>query len=504
MMGLGAVWLLLILMLFFYVGALAYGYIFMGLSEVLIMYLVAIAGLITFFFGMFKAGSVIFKKTSYDIICALPVSQTAIVVSRFLSMYLGNLLLALCVMLPGMAVYGYMLRPGACFYIMGIIGTLFIPLLPMTAAALSGALITAVSSRMKHKSLVSAGLSIALVLAVMALSAKTTELAGLAEMNEMGEAAVLEMLQDMLQPLTKVIACLYPPALWMGKAMTEGSILYAVLYFGVSVLFFVITIAIVSRFFKPICQRLYSTSAKHNYKMEKLDSSSVLSALFKKEWKRYFSSSIYVSNTIVGPILMVAFSAAVLVMGVENIDQTLPVPGGVRGLIPFVMAVIGCMMTTTCTSVSLEGKNWWITTSLPISAKTLFDGKILFNLALFAPFYAVSEILLIIALRPSFMELLWLVLLPAAFLVFACVFGISMNLLFPVFDWETDVAIVKQSVSALAGGLGGAVLILLSAVPLVCFPQVPADVMKLVILCVTLAATAGLYYGNTKVKLYQL
>lgn len=503
MMGLGLVWLLLIIMVFFYVGALSYGYILLGLEQVLPMYLIAIAGLITFFLGIFKAGSVIFQKNSYDIICALPVSQTAIVVSRFFSMYIGNLLLAFCVMIPGMAVYGYLLRPGFGFYVIGFIGTLFIPLLPMTAATLFGALITAISSRMKHKSLVSAGFSVGLVLVVMAFS---SAMSGMEESD-----FSIEMLQKLVQPLTDMIGKLYPPALWLGKAMTEGDplsvVLYGGLYFGVSLLLFIITMAIVSVKFKTICQRLYSTSAKHNYKMEKLESSSMLIALFKKEWKRYFASSTYVSNTIVAPILMVAFAIAILAMGPEMIEEEIPLPIDVNGLMPFILAMIGCMMTTTCTSISMEGKNWWITTSLPIPAKTLFDAKILLNLVIFAPFYVVSEILLIIALKPSFMELLWLIVLPVVFILFACVYGIFINLRFPVFDWENDVTVIKQSATSLIGGLGGAVLVLISAVPvvLVSFMEtvISMDLVKLVILFVVCLVTIFLYYGNTKVKLHQ-
>ena len=105
-----------------------------------------------------------------------------------------------------------------------------------------------------------------------------------------------------------------------------------------------------------------------------------------------------------------------------------------------------------------------------------------------------------IALKPDFMDLLWQIILPAAFILFAAVFGITINLLFPVFDWENDVTVVKQSVSALIGGIGGPILILLSAVPLLLLPQVPADILKFIILVVILLVTAGLYYRNSKVS----
>ena len=79
MLGLTAVWFVLAVMLVFYVGALSYGYIQIGLDTVLPMYLITVSSMLIFFFSMFKAGSVIFQKIFYEILCSLPVSQTAIV-----------------------------------------------------------------------------------------------------------------------------------------------------------------------------------------------------------------------------------------------------------------------------------------------------------------------------------------------------------------------------------------------------------------------------------------
>ena len=65
MIAMGLVWVMLIAMLCFYVGALSYGYIYIGLERVLPMYLSMISGILIFFFGMLNAGSVIFQRNSY-------------------------------------------------------------------------------------------------------------------------------------------------------------------------------------------------------------------------------------------------------------------------------------------------------------------------------------------------------------------------------------------------------------------------------------------------------
>ena len=187
--------------------------------------------------------------------------------------------------------------------------------------------------------------------------------------------------------------------------------------------------------------------------------------------KRYFASSVYVTNTIIGPIMGVLLAIGVLVSGVEKLKEYIPLQTDLAGLLPFVLSCVLCMMPTTCSSVSLEGKQWWIVKSLPVSTQMIFDSKVLMNLILIAPFYLVSEVLLVIALKPVFLDTIWLVVIPAIFCVFACEFGITINLKFPVFNWENEVTVVKQSASALIGGLGGPVIIILCAVPVVMFPQ---------------------------------
>lgn len=491
----GLVWLLLGCMMCFYMGSIAAGYIKLGLGEVVPMYLSAIAALIIFFFGMFKAGSVIFQKNAYEGLCAMPVSDTAIVVSRFLSMYLSNLLLSLLVMLPGMVVYGYMLKPGIIFYLVGIVGTLFVPLLPMTVATLLGALVTAVAARVKHKSLVSTVLTLVFVGAIMLFSRELVKI----EETEITE----EMMIHLSEIVGGIIGKLYPSAVWLGRAMVTGSVVNACLYFGLSIAVFLVMVALVAANFKRIYTGLYSVTAKHNFKLKNMQKSSVLSTLYKREWKRYLSCSIYVTNTIIGPIMMVALSIALFFVGTEQFEAMLE-KEMIIGLVPFVLSGSACLATTTCVSVSMEGKEWWIIKSLPVSAKALFDSKILMNLSLMAPFYVIAEVITLLALRPTVMEVIWLIVLPALFILFSGVFGLTANLWFPVFEWENEVKVVKQSASMFVGGFGGSILMFLFALSLFIAPVYMWDLIRLVIAVVICAVTIILYRKNNKIKLTSL
>ena len=207
---------------------------------------------------------------------------------------------------------------------------------------------------------------------------------------------------------------------------------------------------------------------------------------------------------MISPVMAVLFSAAFLAFGVERIQQTLLVPVDIRGAIPFTLASIFCIMTTTCTSISLEGKEWWIVKSLPIKTKDVLDSKVLLNLSLILPFFLMSEVLLIIALQPDFVELIWLLVIPIIMIFFGCILGITVNLKMPVFDWENEVVIVKQSASAMIGGIGWFIIVLLCMILVLVFPAEYANLVKVVICVVITFVTAFLYKKNNAVNLQEL
>lgn len=488
-----AAWVCVIAVIALYIGALSYGLVMAGMGEVIPAYLITLSSMMIFFFGMLKAGNVIFRKEGYDMLCSLPIHQTAIVVSRFVRMYVENLFLAVVMLLPGVTVYAWMEHPGAAFYLCSFLCIIAVPFLPVAGATLIGALVTAISARMRHKSIVTAVLSILAVLVVLAGTSKLSAMEGEPDLVQLAEMASV---------IFSMLGRLYPPAVWIGSAAASGNILVCLACFGLFLAVFIAVAAAVSIRFSFICQNLYSNLAKHNYQLGQLKKESVLISLCKRELKRYFSSSVYVINTIIGPILGVVFSVILLFAGPASME--IPLTIDVNKLIPFAVGGMFCIMTTTATSISMEGKNWWLIKSLPLTTKNILDAKILMNLVLMLPFYLISEVLLTIALNLSFLELLWMLLIPAVIGVFSCVYGITINLHFPVFNWETEVSVVKQSASSILGGLGGFIVAILCIFGIAAIPENYIDLWNGAVCIVILAVTAVLYWKNNQTDLRKI
>lgn len=479
-------------MIAFYIAAMAFGFVMLGVGEIIPAYLLAITSLIILFFTFSKAGDMIFNLRTYERVIALPVKPAAIVISRFLSMYLFNVALSWLVMLPGTVVYAIFLRPGFSFYLMIFVGTFLLPLLPMTISTAIGALILAATAKFKHKKVFSILLSLAFLLLVVVFPLL---------LSSNAENMTVDMITNFSMTVFSMIGKIYPPAILFSNGVVGGNWGAFALFIGISLAVFAVFVALVQRKFVSICTALSATVAKRNYKMQSQIQSSPLKALYKKELRRYFSSNIYVLNTSIGYLLMVLFAAGVLIAGPEKMGTMFGASGILTMIAPLILSFMCVIAPPSTVSISMEGKQWGILKALPVSAKTIFDSKILTSLTIALPCYIVSVILLCVALQPSWMDALWLCLLPLAYMVFSIVLGITVNRKMPMLNWESETVVVKQSgaviVTMLIGMVSGLVPLILA------FALAPGykDLLFLVITLLLFLTTGILYARNNKARL---
>ena len=495
--GLAVVWVMLIVMLIGYVGAFSYGLSVMGMADIIPMYLYAVASLLLLIFSFFKAGSTLFAMKGYEMLVSLPVSRAAIIISRFACMYLANLLVELLIMLPGMAVYGYFVRPSAGFYVIFIVGSLFLPLFPLTVSSVLGALITAVSSRSRHKSLVETILMLVVVIAV---------LGGSLFLSDKGTQFTEEHLKNMAEILSVQIGRIYPPSVWFNDALSGNFKAFALLLVAPTVVF-VAFVAVLQKYFHTICTAIHAVSAKNNYKLTRLQRSSHVTALWRKELKRYFSSGVYVTNTVVGYVMAVLVAAGVFFVGIGKMVETLGLPDVelvILRCLPYGLSCLLCMTSITACSISMEGNTFWQIQTLPVTAKEVYDSKLLVNLSVAAPFYLAAVIFLGLSVKPTGLSLVWLLVIPVCYMLFSCVVGITVNLTFPVLKWENEVRIVKQSASMLVAMLIGMLSTILPLVGMVFVGEDLSEWICLLTVVILVIITCILYRRNNKVALIKI
>ncbi len=486
-------------MLAFYMGAGAFGLCILGAADIVPAYMLTITSLVILFFTIFKAGSMLFQVKSYEMLISLPIKPVVIVISRFLNMYLGNLVLSFVTMIPAGIVYGIYVRPGISFYIMFVISIFLLPLVPLTIASIIGAIITGIGARMKHKNAVTIIISMLLTMGILVISFYPTLHA---------EDITMQQLTDISAMASEQIHKMYPLARMYTEAVVGGNISAFLGFAGISIGVFAIFAGITQRKYAAICANLISHAAKKNYVLGRQTRRSPLMALYSKEIKRYFSSSIYVMNTAIGYIMMIMAAVALLLVGVDKIGAVMEMEGVVRDMIekfmPFALAIMGVIGTTTLSSISIEGKQWWIPKTLPVSAKLIFDSKIMVNLTLAVPSCIIAGVISMAALGNQGLKSIWLLIIPLMYCLFFSVLGIAVNLKYPMFQWDNEVVAVKQGAALLVGMLIEFPSVIIGGLIIHILGSFSYNFAMLVLTVILAAITIIIYKKNMKYELRKL
>jgi len=448
-------------MLVFYVGILTYGFIMLGFEQMIPLYLCVIISLMTFMFTVFRAGSDLFSPKRYEMLAALPVPPSAIVISRFLTVYLTDLMVSLASTFTVMIVCAFTLKLSPLFYVLMFLGAWILPLLPMTLSMLVGTGIYAITSRMKRKNIMQILFSLTFFFAyfyfIQSLDGETEEIVG-------NLAGAVESLKRF-----------YPPAAWFSEGVF-GNLLMYLLFVGVSFVLFAAFAFTVGKFYKAICMGLTASGRKRNYVMREQKTVSAFKACFFRERKRYFASSLYVMNTAIGYILGIFFVAMISFGEAKILFEQIPSSLTAK-IAPFILVFMCNMSPTTTSAFSMEGKHFWLTQTLPIRMKDLIHAKLAVNLMLAVPSMLISSAILTFTIRPTGLDILWLFLIPLVYAVFGSVFGLFANMKMPMLHWDHESQPIKQGKAVLVVMLVGFITAIAPAVPIFIFGGIAAHIL---------------------------
>lgn len=460
---------IILIMIIAYCGGMAYGYVYLGMIDLIPSIALFISSLFTLSFSLFKSNGELFGFYDYDQVMSLPLTVRTIINSRFLNMYIWNTLIAFIVMFPMGIIYILFEQPAFISYLMWFISIFLVSLIPTAVAAIFGAVVTAISVKFKYTSAVATFLSIALLIVFMLLSMSVaTSDIGFGELFDFQTGTINADAFSTLAPyISDRLNQFYLPTKLFKEAIVDGKILSFLIFAGISIGLYMLLLLLLPIKYKQINTALTSHISRGNYKVGVLQQSGMLLALYKKTIMRILKSTVCATNLLVGCVLAILLAVMVLTAGPEKILQSLdlvdyfPIVKNVAG---YVIAAMVSMSNTAAISLALEGKNIWLIKSLPISPKTLYDSYLLSNLTFTIPTSIVCSILFSIALNTSFIETILIIITPLIFSLFTAVAGIFIGNRMAYYDWQDETQLIKQSMMSLIGMLGGMIIIIVFGV----------------------------------------
>jgi len=188
-----------------------------------------------------------------------------------------------------------------------------------------------------------------------------------------------------------------------------------------------------------------------------------LKSLLKNETNRYFNSPALMINTLIGPLAIVAITGWMLFDKGKTFLPLIQAFGFSDSVIylfiGLAFALFAVLTYPAAISISIEGKQFWILRSMPISAATVLTAKALFNIILLVPLTLACGIVLQIALKISTLNFIIMMTIPTLTTVLVSYLGIMLNLWFPKFEFESENALIKQSVSGMIMMFAGMLII---------------------------------------------
>ena len=441
-----------------YAAGTAYGLVYMKLEQLIPSAALIAVAFFTFMFTILKTNGILFGYKDYSMLAALPVKTSTLVASRFMQLFLMNLLMSVLIMLPMGIVYGVFKGEGTLFYLMWLISMFTAPLIPTTIAALLGVLIMAAASKMKHSNAIAALLSICLFIGIMvgSMSLGSLENLSIGEFSQILTIAENSLFQA------------YPVSRLFQAAIVEHNwFAFAIFVLG-SYLWYRLFIMLTAIKYQSLQSALTSKSKNKGVRRE-LDfhTRTKLQTLVRKEWIRFLTSNIYLLNMGMGVIMVLLLAVALVLVPEQSMNQVLEeskIYMDIKQVIaifgPFLIAGVLGMSSTTCCSLSLEGSNIQQLKALPLKPIEIYQSKILMNLMLVVPASLFASLLLAIKFGTDIISVINIFLLPLVFAVFTALWGMFANIRFPNFNWDNETIVVKQSAASLMGLLGGMVLAL--------------------------------------------
>lgn len=452
-MALGGLAIFIIGLMIVYSTTISMSIASMGAVNILPTISALICSLITLILTFLKSSGILIGLRDYDMVMSLPVKNSEVVLSRLTMVYLTNLLISMIVMLPSVVIFGINAETGISGNIMFLLSFFFLPVIPMIISLGLGVLISVISSRSKHKNILSLVLSTLIVLLIVAASTKAQNM----NTDEILNIGIL------FSNMTNEI---YPPAALVSKAVEQQNWLYFLIFFGMSVLISIIFVGIVAHFYQKMNTATFNHSAT-KFEGKILQVSSPLKAMYKREFERYFSCTIYALNSTIGMVLLLVVAVLLLFISPEVLEQQSNIFGlsqMLRQILPLVIAVFITMTSTASASLSLEGKNRWIMCSAPVRAIDIFNSKIAVNLTVICPFVLISAVLLGFKMGISLTQAILLCIVPTVYACFISVLGMYMNVKFPKYDWTSEYYAVKGGAISVLATMG--VGMLSSLIPL--------------------------------------
>ena len=435
---------------------------------------------ISVFGSVFTTQSQLYDAKDNGLLLSMPVTPSAILISRMVPLLSVNLLFGSIVMVPAAVVYAIKVGFSFTGLLAQLVTLIAVMFLAQAIACLLGWLLHLLLNRM-NKSLASMLYMIAFLAAYFYISSQANTILNSMAVNA---EAIAGTLKTWIWPLYAA-----------GLGCTGGWG-YLAAFAAISAAVFCLVWVFLSVTF------LHSATMQRSRRKRKLElgsgrSVSPAQAIIGKEWRKFLGCPVYLTNMGLGILLTAALPIAGVIFRSTLLELTqLPF---IAPLVPLLLCAILAFtistMAVSTPSVSLEGKNIWILKSMPVASRDILVCKLRFHCRATVPVSMAAGLILAAAFGCGIADCLLVALVPGLLAVLNGLVGMIAGLKWARLDYISEAYPCKQSVSVLVSmfGIMGVPLVLGLVYILLLMPYISATVFLVLCAAVLALACCGLY-----------
>lgn len=421
------------------------------LTYIILTMFIMITSLLTLIEGVYKSQGILFEAKDNDLLFSLPISKSKILFTRLFKMISFQFIYNSLFMLPVIIVYAVYERPNITFYLISIVMLILLPIIPTILACIIGYIIKGFASRFKAKNIVQVLITTIMLLLIFYASFNMQDMV----------SNIVQNANSINEVITKIY---YPAGLYI-NLIQNFNVLDLIKLLAISIIPAVLFVYVASIFYFQITSKFGEKGTNRaKVKIEKVDDKtfnekSQLSGLINKEMKRFFSSPVFIINAGFALVLILVATIALAV----NFDGMINAmtqgediglsTNEIKAMMPKIfyafVVFASCMTCITSSMISLEGKSFNITKSLPVAPEKILLAKVLTSNIISIPVILISDIIFLAVFKVAILDIVCIILASIIMPTFTAILGLLVNLKYPKMDATSDTEVVKQSMSSM-------------------------------------------------------
>lgn len=443
-----------------------------GAEAAILSSALAIISFVVFMFGIFMVLNIFYFSTEIEFLLPLPLKPSDILSAKLFVAIAYEYLIITMFYLPVVLAYGIEDKAGALFILYSLLIFLMLPIIPLVMASIINIIIMRFSNLGKHKEFTKVIGGIFGLFLILGINFYTQSKAMNFE-NPQDLVSLITNKNSLINLTAKIFPLSKYGSLSLLYSANFNGLLNLLIFIGISALIFLAFVILGNGLYiKGVIGISEAPSKRTKMTKEKMRrevvSGSPFVSYFWKEIRILFRTSIYFLNCILMNFLWPVFILIPMFTNKETANSFTMLRGAANstqitayvllGVFAF-MIFISSSNVITSTSISREGKYFYVNKYIPLPYKTQIMAKVFSGV--FISYIGVLLVIFVgeLVLRFSIGTLLIMLIISPIAVLFPNLLGVIVDLLNPKLKWDSEQKAVKQNINSLIAMFGGAAII---------------------------------------------